>query len=110
MHAYTMCYSVEYSTAFLVLSVPRCSDWVRGSAGSNVSLTLYFIRFAMGMNLVLLLIWAALALGPFLLQAPPTFRWNQIQDYSIASVLQGYGMDNSFLLYGEFSATCGLLG
>ena len=69
-------------------------------AGSNVSLTLYFIRFGLGLNLALLLIWAVLVLGPFLLHAPPTFRWDQIESYSIKAVAQGFGMDNTFLLYG----------
>jgi len=65
-----------------------------------VSLTLYFIRFALGMNTALLLIWAVLVLGPFAMQAPATFRWTQIQSFSVAAVAQGYGMDNTFLLYG----------
>ena len=80
---------------------PDAPDFRHCRLGSNVSLTLYFVRFALGMNFVLALIWGVFALGPVLLQRPATFRWDQIQSYSIISIIQGYGLDNTFLLYGE---------
>ena len=69
-------------------------------AGSNVALTLYFVRFALGLNLLLLAIWAVCTVGPFILQTPTTFRRNQISAYSARSIVQGYGLDNSWFLYG----------
>ena len=65
-----------------------------------MALTLYFIRFALGLNLVLLAIWAVCTVGPFFAQQPTTFRWDQVGAHSAASILQGYGLDNSFFLYG----------
>jgi len=65
-----------------------------------VALTLYFVRFALGLNLLLLAIWAVCTVGPFFLQRPSTFRSNQISAYSASSILQGYGLDNTWFLYG----------
>ena len=75
-------------------------------AGSNVALTLYFVRFALGLNLLLLAIWAVCTVGPFFLQRPSTFRSNQISAYSARSILQGYGLDNTWFLYGAPSTKC----
>ena len=78
----------------------RAGQMLAELAGSNVALTLYFIRFALGLNLVLLAIWAVCAVGPFLAQLPTTFRWDQVEDHSAASFVQGYSLDSSFFLYG----------
>ena len=68
--------------------------------GSSVSLTLYFLRYALGVNLVLCLLWIACAVVPFLLSPPPTFAWAYFTLYPPLSLLQGYGLHNTFLLYG----------
>ncbi len=65
-----------------------------------MALTLYFVRFALGLNLLLLAIWAVCTVGPFYLQPPPTYRSNQISAYSASSILQGYGLDNTWFVYG----------
>ena len=65
-----------------------------------MALTLYFVRFALGLNLLLLVIWAVCTVGPFLLQPPPTFRRNEISAYSARTIVQGYGLDNTWFLYG----------
>ena len=70
-------------------------------AGSNVALTLVFLRFALLMNLVLLVLWLLLVVMPFWAKPPVTFRWNQISSYSVKLVIQGYGLDSSFIVYGE---------
>ena len=69
-----------------------------------MALTLYYIRFALGLNLLLLAIWAVCTVGPFFLQPPTTFRWNQISAYSAAAVVQGYGLDSSWFVYGAYKA------
>lgn len=76
-------------------SVDACND-----AGSNVALTLCFVRFALYMNLVLALLWLLLAAVPFWVRPPPTFRWMQLMEYSAKNVVQGFGLDNTFLVYG----------
>ena len=70
-------------------------------AGSNVALTLCFVRFALYINLVLALMWLLLAVVPFWVRPPPTFRWGQLEAYSAKNIAKGFGMDNSFLVYGE---------
>ena len=67
-----------------------------------MALTLYFVRFALGLNLVLLVIWVVCTVGPFFLQPPTTFRWNQVSAYRAKSIVQGYGLDNTWFLYGAW--------
>ena len=60
-----------------------------------------FLRFALLMNLALLVLWLLLVVMPFWAKPPVTFRWNQITSYSAKHVIQGYGLDSSFIVYGE---------
>ena len=69
-------------------------------AGSNVSLTLYFLRFALAMNLALCLVWLACTVVPFMIWPPGLFAWASFRDYLPLQLLQGYGLHNTFLLYG----------
>jgi hypothetical protein len=73
---------------------------VHEHAGSNIATTLCLIRFAFVMNLLLLLLWLLLVVLPFWVKPPVTFRWGQLTAYSAKSVVQGHGLDNTFLLYG----------
>jgi hypothetical protein len=70
-----------------------------------VSLTLYFLRYALGVNLVLCLLWIACAVVPFLLSPPATFAWSYFTVYPPLALLQGYGLHNTFLLYGDGRCT-----
>ena len=72
-------------------------------AGSSVSLTLYFMRFAMGLNAALAAFWLAGTVIPFLISPPSTFSWQYFKAYRPTDLLQGYGLHNTFLLYGECS-------
>ncbi len=73
-------------------------------AGSNVALTLCFIRFALLLNVALLVLWLLLVVMPFWVKPPVTFRWSQLTAYSAKRIAQGFGLDNSFLLYGAQAA------
>lgn len=70
------------------------------AAGSNVSLTLYFLRFALATNLALCLVWLACTVVPFMIWPPGLFSWASFRDYLPLQLLQGYGLHNTFLLYG----------
>lgn len=72
-------------------------------AGSNVSLTLYFLRFAFIINVIMMAIWVVLTVFPFFNSPPDSFSWEIFKDTSPALMVQGYGLDNTFLLYGELS-------
>ena len=76
-------------------------------AGSNVSLTLYFLRFALATNLALCLVWLACTVVPFMIWPPALFSWASFQDYLPLQLLQGYGLHNTFLLYGAASTSSG---
>lgn len=65
-----------------------------------MALTLCFVRFALYLNLTLSLLWLVLTVIPFLVRPPVTFRWNQFGAYSAKNVIKGFGLDNSFLVYG----------
>ena len=69
-----------------------------------MSLTLYFVRFALLMNFIILAIWVCLAVFPFFDSPPSTFSWSIFRDEPAKGMLQGYGLDNTFLLYGECGA------
>ena len=77
-------------------------------AGSNVSLTLYFLRFALATNLALCLVWLACTVVPFMIWPPALFSWASFQDYLPLQLLQGYGLHNTFLLYGAASTSSAL--
>ena len=68
--------------------------------GSNVSLTLYFLRFAMGVNVAIAAFWLAGTVIPFVISPPSTFSWQYFKAYRPTDLLQGYGLHNTFLLYG----------
>jgi hypothetical protein len=69
-------------------------------AGSNVSLTLYFLRFALALNVALSLVWLACTVVPFMIWPPRLFSWAIFHDYLPLQLLQGYGLHDTFLLYG----------
>jgi hypothetical protein len=73
-------------------------------AGSNVSLTLYFLRFALGINTALCLFWLGGTIIPFMISPPTTFSWSYFKAYKPLDLLQGYGLHNTFLFYGKQSA------
>ena len=52
------------------------------------------------MNLALAALWLLLAVAPFWARPPPTFRWGQLTEYSAKDIAEGFGFDNSFLVYG----------
>ena len=103
----TFCHVSHNIQAFGGVSTVGRRDAV---AGSNVALTFYFIRFALGLNLLLLAIWAICTVGPFFLHPPTTFRWSQVSAYSAAAVAQGYGLDSSWFVYGAPRASSFLFG
>lgn len=65
-----------------------------------MSLTLYFLRFALATNLALCLVWLACTVVPFMIWPPGLFSWATFRDYLPLQLLQGYGLHNTFLLYG----------
>lgn len=71
-----------------------------------MSLTLYFLRFSLGINAALAAFWLAGTVVPFLISPPATFSWSYFSAYPVASLLQGYGLHNTFLLYGSWVAIC----
>ncbi|EIE24638.1 hypothetical protein COCSUDRAFT_46890 [Coccomyxa subellipsoidea C-169] len=76
---------------------------VEAKHGSNVSLTLYFLRFALGINAALCLFWLGGTVIPFMISPPPTFSWSYFKTYRPLDLLQGYGLHNTFLLYGGYN-------
>ena len=76
-------------------------------AGSNVSLTLYFLRFAMGINAALAAFWLAGTVIPFIISPPNSFAWEYFKAYRPTELLQGYGLHNTFLVYGMFPSELG---
>jgi hypothetical protein len=75
--------------------------------GSNVSLTLYFLRFALGLNVILFFVWLALVVIPFLLWPPASFSWHIFNGgIPAVNLFQGYGLDYTFFLYGEPCKLC----
>lgn len=69
-----------------------------------MALTLSFIRFALFMNVGLLVLWVLIVVMPFWVKPPVTFRWDQLRAYSAQQVVQGFGLDNTFFLYGAKSS------
>ena len=69
-------------------------------AGSSVALTLYFLRFGLEVNIVQLALWKLLVVLPFLLAPPPAFSWSLFLETRPADLLQGYGLADTFLVYG----------
>jgi hypothetical protein len=76
-------------------------------AGSNVSLTLYFLRFALGINAALAAFWLAGTVIPFIISPPNSFAWEYFKAYSPTELLQGYGLHNTFLVYGTSPSELG---
>ena len=66
----------------------------------DLSLTLYFLRYVLFVNCGLFVMWLAAVIIPFLLSPPTTFAWSYFTTYPRLSLLQGYGLHNTFLLYG----------
>ena len=58
------------------------------------------------MNLLLLLLWLLVVVLPFWVKPPVTFRWNQFTAYSAKNIVQGFGLDNTFFLYGALASSC----
>jgi len=67
-----------------------------------VSLTLYFMRFAFWLNVLMLAIWVVLAVFPFFDSPPTSFSWQLFKETSPGLMVQGYGLDDTFLVYGKF--------
>ena len=84
----------QYKSESSDISIGSC-------AGSNVSLTLYFLRFALWINVLMLAIWGVLAVFPFFLSPPTNFSWKTFTDTSPSYMIQGYGLDDTFLVYGQ---------
>ncbi|DBA94620.1 hypothetical protein WJX77_009861 [Trebouxia sp. C0004] len=80
---------------------------VEGKHGSNVSLTLYFMRFAFWLNVLMLAIWVVLAVFPFFDSPPKSFSWQLFKETSPGLMVQGYGLDDTFLVYGGYNYTVG---
>lgn len=66
-----------------------------------MSLTLYFLRFALWINVLMLAIWGVLAVFPFFLSPPTNFSWRTFTNTSPSYMIQGYGLDDTFLVYGQ---------
>lgn len=75
------------------------------SAGSAAATALKFIRFALIVNSLQLLVWLTLVVLPFLVSPPSTFSWSVFKTTKVGYLLQGQGLGSTFLLYGETLAT-----
>ena len=69
--------------------------------GSAAATALKFIRFALMINLLQLLVWLCLVVLPFIATPPATFTWSIFRTTSPLYLLQGYGLGSTFMLYGE---------
>ena len=49
----------------------------------------------------MLAIWGVLAVFPFFLSPPTNFSWKTFTDTSPSYMIQGYGLDDTFLVYGQ---------
>lgn len=49
----------------------------------------------------MLVIWVVLAVFPFFNSPPTNFSWDTFTETSPGLMLQGYGLDDTFLVYGE---------
>ena len=65
-----------------------------------MSLTLYFLRFAFFVNIALFVMWGLACVAPFVSHPPATFSWRIFQVYTPAQLIQGYGLGDTFFLYG----------
>ena len=66
-----------------------------------MSLTLYFLRFSMGINAAIAAFWLGGTVIPFIISPPSSFSWAYFKAYRPTDLLQGYGLHNTFLLYGK---------
>lgn len=69
-------------------------------AGSVVATSLSFIRFGLVVNFIQLLVWGLLVVIPFLVSPPVSFTWSAFRATNAQYLLQGFGLDSTFLLYG----------
>ena len=67
---------------------------------------MYFLRYVLFVNCGLFVMWLAAVIIPFLLSPPTTFAWSYFTTYPALSLLQGYGLHNTFLLYGARMHAC----
>lgn len=49
----------------------------------------------------MLTIWVILAVFPFFSSPPTSFSWELFKETSPGLMVQGYGLDYTFLVYGE---------
>lgn len=73
--------------------------------GSAVAAAFHFIQFCLGLNFLQSIVWAILVVIPFMLQPPTSFSWSLFRNSSPKYLLQGYGIGQTFLLYGMSSAS-----
>ncbi len=60
------------------------------------------MRFAFWLNVLMLAIWVVLAVFPFFDSPPTSFSWQLFKETSPGLMVQGYGLDDTFLVYGKF--------
>ena len=68
--------------------------------GSTVAAALHYIQFGLALNCLQFLVWAILVVIPFLLRPPIAFEWPLFREAGALNLLAGYGMGQTFLLYG----------
>lgn len=61
------------------------------------------MRFAFWLNVLMLAIWVVLAVFPFFDSPPTSFSWQLFKETSPGLMVQGYGLDDTFLVYGKFT-------
>ncbi len=71
-------------------------------AGANVSMAIMFLRSALLLTALLFVLWLCCVVLPFIIWPPPSFSWSIFRSSSAAALVQGYGLDDTFLLYGKF--------
>ena len=69
-------------------------------AGANVSMAIMFLRSALLLTCLLFILWFCCVAVPFIIWPPSTFSWSIFRSSSASALVQGYGLDDTFLLYG----------
>eukprot|EP00210_Caulerpa_lentillifera_P006317 g6034.t1 len=80
---------------------------VEGKHGSNVGITLYFLRWILYLNLVISALWIMFTVVPFIAYPPSTFSWDLFAENNATELLNGKALGRTWFLYGGYEYPLG---
>ncbi|KAK9826687.1 hypothetical protein WJX74_010146 [Apatococcus lobatus] len=89
--------------------LPLISLWdtaiaaIEARHGANVSMAIMFLRSALLLTSLLFILWFCCTAIPFIIWPPAAFSWSIFRSSSASNLVQGYGLDDTFLLYGGYN-------